>query len=68
MRTALFWAVTQLVVVTAFRRSGHRIGPHIQGSRKQEGLLSRNVDNELPLNLCVIAQERAFLAYFAAEA
>ena len=57
LRTALFWAITQRVVVSPYRRFGTTYRSHHQGSRVLDSLnlqdgterLSQNVGNELPL-------------------
>ena len=48
MRSALFWDITQCIVVI---HSGQSIGPIFKGQEVQEGTnwLSRNVGKELPL-------------------
>jgi hypothetical protein len=57
-RPALFWIVTQRVVVILYRRFGTISLFHIKGSRIQEGFLtledgtaklSHNINKELPL-------------------
>ena len=57
MRTAVFWAITQRVVVIIYWRFGTTYLSHIQGSVPFLGIiledgtdsLSRNVGKELPL-------------------
>ena len=52
LRTALFWVITQRVVVICYRRFGTTYRSHLQGSRKQKmgrDRLSRNVWKKLPL-------------------
>jgi hypothetical protein len=65
MRTALFWAITQRVVLSPYRHFGSIYQSQLQGSRVLGSLnledgtdrLSQNVGNELPLPAtCVIAQ------------
>jgi len=54
-RTALFWVITQRVVVISYRRFGTTYQSHPQGSRgplnPEDGTdkLSRNVGKKLPL-------------------
>jgi hypothetical protein len=57
MRTALFWVITQRVVVISYRRCRTTYQSHLQGSS-----LSRNVGNKFPL-LCVIVQKSAVVIY-----
>jgi len=57
MRTALFWVITQRVVVVSYQRFGTTYLAHLHGSRIKENLsleyetgrLSRNVGTKLPL-------------------
>ena len=52
MRTALFWVITQRVVVIAYRRFGITYRSHIQGSR---------IKSATPR--CVRAQKRAVFKF-----
>ena len=74
LRTALFWALTQGVVVIN-RRFGATYRSHLQGSRNfldswplkmGPDRLSRNIGKELPAR-CVINQRGTVLVVFAAE-
>jgi len=38
MRTALFWVITQRVVIISYRRSGTTYRAHLPGSRIKENL------------------------------
>ena len=59
-RTALFWVITQRVVVIPYRRLGTNNRPHLHGT----DTLSQNVGNKLPLP----AHRSAVPIHFAAEA
>ena len=74
LRTVLFWALTQGVVVIN-RRFGANYRSHLQGSRNfldswplkmGPDRLSRNIGKELPAR-CVINQRGTVLVVFAAE-
>jgi len=74
LRTALFWALTQGVVVIN-RRFGATCRSHLQGSRNLldswplkmgPDRLCRNIGKELPAR-CVINQKSTVLVVFAAE-
>ena len=49
MRTALFWVITQRVVVISYRRFGTIYRTHLQGVPDGTVRLSRNVGRKLPL-------------------
>jgi hypothetical protein len=69
VRTVLFWAVTQRVVVIPYV-----FGQLGQGSKGfltlEDGTdrLSRNISKELITTHCIIARKSAVLIYFTAEA
>ena len=57
MRTALFWFITQRVVVTSCRRFGTTFRFHLQGSRSQKKtvqfVIVLPVRSERPFQLCI---------------
>jgi len=66
MRTALFWVITQQVVVISYQLFGTTYRSHPQGSKNglltlQKGAdgLSRNVRKELPLLASFSREERS---------
>jgi len=65
MRTALFWAITQCVVVIPSRRFGTTYRSHLQGSRI--GWVVPKRRDGITTTRCIIAQKSAVLIYFAAE-
>jgi len=69
MTTALFWVITQRVVVISYRRFGTTYRSHPQGCYPDDGTdrLSRNVPKKLSLP-CVITQKSAVVSYFVAVA
>ena len=58
LRTALFWDVSQRVVVISYPRFGTTYRSHLQGSSQ----------NKMSTIRCVTIQKTAVLSYFAAEA
>jgi len=50
-RTALFWVITQQVVVNSYRRVGITCRTHLQGLNPEDGTdsLSQNVSKKLAL-------------------
>jgi len=61
LRTALFWVITQRVVVISYRCCGTTYRSHLQGSKfltSEEGITTTH---------CIITQKSAVLNYFTAE-
>jgi hypothetical protein len=71
MRTALFWAITQRVVVIPYRRFGTTYLSHIQGSVPFLRVILEVGSIAFPetsVRNCVTAQQGVVLICFAAEA
>jgi hypothetical protein len=60
MRAALFWDITQLVVVIPYRRFGTTYRSHLQGLRMEEEIICPDVGHTLPI---ISRNERSVQCY-----